>query len=218
MNANKWRYQVIDRRLNEKAAGGESHTRAFRPHWSEREMLFLENLIKSRIRKARGRLTRYDWEKIAMSHNKEFVGETIQVGEKLPPAISNKGKLSKGGALKNAHVLPERSVQAIQTQAGRWPNVRAMVEEELDKFNAVPDAGNETEESEEGGRGEDRKGGEDDEVVYEGGGSSDEEEDEEDEGHGGEIQHGLEDPSDDEDEHGNIPASTQGPPPISIPA
>jgi len=184
---NTWRNQIIKRKLDEN--DGTSRNTEYRPHWSEKEKVSVETLVRDRIRKKRRQLVSADWITIAEKHNARFRGKTIHVGEWLPGAITNKGKFAEGRVLKKAHVLNDRTPNAIRSQTTRWPDTADMIQEELRKLGIA-----ETEESE---KIDDSKG-ESEEVEEEGEG--------EDSGDDSDL--GLDDPSDDEDD-GRRPASTQ---------
>ncbi len=190
---NTWRNQIIKRKLN-KNDDGTARPTEHRPHWSEKEKISVEYLIRDRIRKKRRQLEGSDWISIAERHNARFRGVMVHVGEKLPGALTNKGKLADSKVLRKAHVLADRTATAIRSQANRWPETVQMVEEEFRKLGIVK--------SENDGLEDSLGGDEDFEGEREG------EEGEEGEDSGDEIDSGLEDPSDDEDE-GRRPASTQ---------
>jgi len=131
--ANKWRKQVIDRRLN-KAGEPESQKRESRPQWSEKEMFNVQGLVKARIKR---RLRDDDWVEITKTHNERYAGAEVQIGKRLPPSLNAQGKLSKGGANKVVHKIVERSTQAIYNQAtGRWPDIKQLIADEYAKIGA----------------------------------------------------------------------------------
>lgn len=90
--------------------------------------------------------------------------------------------MTDGKVLKKSHVLGDRTRSAIKAQFGRWPDLAAMVQEELRKLGIVQVEGDNEDEASEGEDGEDE-----------------EEEEGSDVGSGEDLDLGLEDPSDDED-------------------
>jgi len=185
---NTWRNQIIKRKLDNETT--RKRDEGYRPHWSEKEKAVLSSLVRDQIRKKGRQLSPDDWVKIAEKHNERFRGVRVHVGEKLPGTMNSKGRLADSKVLKKTHVLGNRTCSAIKTQFGRWPDLVAMVKEELGKLGIVQvERADEDEASE----------CEDDEDEEEEGSDVDSE---------NELDLGLEDPSDDEDD-GRRPASTQ---------
>lgn len=203
---NKWRAQFLARTIGKKDAAKPA-----RPRWTQAEMLLLKQLIEKKIRKVKGVLGKTEWTSITKKFNKAFKGTTAKKGEKVPDTLNAKKTVVSGGTLKKDHVVTERSVTSIKNQSGKWPEVVAMMKAELEKLVG------ESSGDEEGGSGEKsgiKKGGKAKEGVKDvpsdvtdavdsdsdgaEGEDSSSEEDEADFGNGGEIEHGLEDDSDDD--------------------
>lgn len=137
--AHKWRKQVIDRTLDKHHGPGVDSTKKTRPHWTEREQGMCEVYIRNQIREKRARLTKVDWEIISRKHNAYFVGKEIKVGEKTPAGKNNKGGMTKAGKVKTAHILPARTINAIYSQAQRWPQTKEMIQEEYARLQVPID-------------------------------------------------------------------------------
>jgi len=128
--AHKWRKQVLDRTLNRHRGEGPDPNKKTRPHWTEREQASVEGYIRKQIRAKRARLTHHDWQIISDNHNAAFFGKEIRIGEKTPAGKNNKGGMTKAGRVKTAHILPARTMNAIYSQAQRWPCTKQLLLDE----------------------------------------------------------------------------------------
>lgn len=206
--AHKWRKQVLDRTLNKYRGEGQDPNKKTRPHWTEREQASVEGYIRRQIRLKRARLTSHDWQTISDNHNAAFVGKQIRIGERTPTGKNNKGGMTKAGRVKTAHTLPPRTVNAIYSQAQRWPCTKQLIADEYALLQITVDEATEAEEAKKirnGNQG--GPGGNSSSTA-----DSDEEDDDDDDEElnviGSPIYSGLEDSSDDEEE-GQRPASNQ---------
>jgi hypothetical protein len=213
--AHKWRKQVLDRTLNKHRGPGIDTSKKTRPHWTEREQGSVEYFISRQIREKRARLSQRDWQVISDNHNRRFVGKKVKVGEKTPSGKNNKGGMTKAGRVKTAHTLPARTVNAIYSQAQRWPQTKALIEQEYALLQIPVDEAADAAEAKTlagGTQGSPIDG--DDQSTS----SSDEDEDDDDEEElnvsDSPIDHDLEDSSDDEEDDQRPASNPTGARPI----
>ncbi|KAH8661539.1 hypothetical protein BGZ60DRAFT_433351 [Tricladium varicosporioides] len=88
-----------------------------RTKWTKPEYDNLAESIKEKAASGRGRLTRADWEAIAKAHNERFKGKQIKIGDELmKPGDKSKGK----------QTISERTASAIQALCERTPALKAL--------------------------------------------------------------------------------------------
>lgn len=72
----KWRLQIIKRKLNQNN-DGQSQKTDFRPHWCHEEKDFLQYKVLEAIKSNKRILNKRDWDEVAKEFNKRFKGYTI---------------------------------------------------------------------------------------------------------------------------------------------
>ncbi|KAL5323158.1 hypothetical protein ACEPPN_007686 [Leptodophora sp. 'Broadleaf-Isolate-01'] len=144
----KWRLQIIKRKLNQNN-DGQSQKTDFRPHWCHEEKDFLQYKVLEAIKSNKRILNKRDWDEVAKEFNKRFKGYTIPVGQGLPPHMKADGIMTKGGILKQAHTLRERQASAIRSQAFRYPDLVTAMENALVAEGQAADVGEAPSESDE---------------------------------------------------------------------
>jgi hypothetical protein len=213
--AHKWRKQVLDRTLNKFRGQGVDTSKKTRPHWTEREQGSVEYFIQKQIREKRARLSQRDWQVISDNHNRRFVGKKVKVGEKTPSGKNNKGGMTKAGRVKTAHTLPARTVNAIYSQAQRWPQTKALIEKEYASLQIpVDEAADAAEAKSIAGGTQGRAAVDDDQSSTSSEDEDDDDEEEELNVSGSPIDADLEDSSDDEEEDQRPASNPTGARPI----
>ncbi len=145
-------------------------------NWIKAEIDFLSAELHSRIEENKSRLGYDEFMKIAAAHNSKFSGTKIAKGDIL----------ASGKNAKSAQIIRERSASAIRAMVDKNRDLKDLVKQLVDQYGPhESDSSSDTD--------LDSDSNMDDETSNDG-------------KHGGDIDHHLEDPSDDEDE-GRRPAS-----------
>jgi len=184
---NKWRYQTIDRKFKRDP---HCQKKGSRGRWSVAEKQFLKEQLKKRAEETGNRMFREDWRIIANNHKQRFAGKTVKKGEQLLSGVASRD-----------YTIGERTALGIRAAFSKMKDLKDMVDEIVAEF--TDDESSDGELMEGVVKGTENK---QDSMNI------DDEKDEEDEDekvtckHRGDLDHHLEDPSDDEDD-GQRPAS-----------
>ncbi|KAH9222251.1 hypothetical protein DL95DRAFT_454717 [Leptodontidium sp. 2 PMI_412] len=164
----KWRKGILDRIYIKEDVEGEnnnpSNKKGPRTRWSFAEIEYLRVQIRNLVRSTGDPLTTKDWKKLAEIHNERFKGKEIRIGEKL----------ANGGVATTNQIIETRSWNAINGFYNKFPEMKAMVEEEIKAWRS--DSSEEDEKSDDkSGREYEYDDEETDEEVYDIEESSDDE-------------------------------------------
>lgn len=135
----KWRAQFINRKLNNNN-DGQSRSVFKRPHWTQQEKDFLKYILVTWINQKRKPLSDDDWKAITTLYNNRFAGKIAKMGEATPPGLKNGGGMSQGSTLKKPHEILAHPHTAVQSQIGRWPDVKEAMNAALQRFGNQPSA------------------------------------------------------------------------------
>lgn len=134
---NRWRHQIIYRRLDK---NDPAIQKAQRPTWTWIEMMLViataREIISDKDAAMWATQPSYpllddaDWVSIKDQLNERFKDSEAQVGERTAEATKNP-------VLKKAHkILCNRNTKALRSQTAKWPSFKAMEDEEREKLIA----------------------------------------------------------------------------------
>ncbi|KAG4435861.1 hypothetical protein IFR05_008658 [Cadophora sp. M221] len=121
----KWRKGLLDRIYIKEDVDGENNKpnnkKGPRTRWSLAEIEYLRVQIRKLVRSTGAPLATKDWKNLAEIHNKRFKGKEIRIGEQL----------ANGGVATTIQVIEKRTWNAINGFYNKFPDMKAMVEEEI---------------------------------------------------------------------------------------
>lgn len=158
----KWRRQIIKRKLDENNDGQSRKTQSL-PHWSEEEKDFLKYKVLQAIKAKKSKLNDQDWIAVAREFNRRFNGSwipgksfsihlavfqgilltltTSTAGQGAPAYRVKGGGMRGGNLIATGHPLSNRSTKAIKIKAYAYPDILKGMEDALVEEGEEPDAG-----------------------------------------------------------------------------